>query len=265
MELIVERLDGTTYVSSDYELKVLKFNISSPTPKTHMETIDGRNGYVDLGTTYEQRKINAKILYTGTDIVKTRNNIFKMFDNRETFYLIDSREPTKRWKVKTDDNFTPDQLLRTVGEFSISFIGQPFAESTKTTMDPWLFRDEPTIKDLGLRITEKDYTQTATSFQIFNAGQPIDPREKPLKIIFSGASSDLTITNNTTGDVWQYTGSTVDGDEIILDGIRSFKNGSSIFGNTNYNVIELKHGWNDFSISGASTFQVQFDFRFYYL
>jgi len=88
----------------------------------------------------------------------------------------------------------------------------------------------------------------------------------PLKITFTGASSNLTITNQTTGDMWQYTGTTQAGDTITLDGVRSLKNGASIFGQTNRKLITLKSGWNDFAITGATgAFEISFDFRFYYL
>jgi hypothetical protein len=88
----------------------------------------------------------------------------------------------------------------------------------------------------------------------------------PLKITFTGASTNLTITNTTTGDIWQYTGTTQAGDTITLDGVRSLKNGVSVFGNTNRKLITIAPGWNNFTITGASgSFTISFDFRFYYV
>jgi len=120
-----------------------------------------------------------------------------------------------------------------------------------------------------LAMTEKTtfVIENQTSFRIYNAGdKTIDPRELPLKITFRGASTNLTITNQTTGDCWQYTGTTVKSDFLVLDGIRSLKNGVSIFSDTNRKLITLVPGWNDFTITGASGyFEITFNFRFYYL
>ncbi|MCG6184237.1 phage tail family protein [Anoxybacillus sp. LAT_38] len=120
-----------------------------------------------------------------------------------------------------------------------------------------------------LGITEKTtyWIDNQTSFSIYNAGdKTIDPRELPLTITFRGESANLTIINKTTGDTWQYTGTTVKSDFLVLDGIRSLKNGVSIFSDTNRKLITLVPGWNDFTITGASGyFEITFNFRFYYL
>ncbi|MGR5971193.1 hypothetical protein ACT7CX_00300 [Bacillus cereus] len=94
----------------------------------------------------------------------------------------------------------------------------------------------------------------------------IDPKYIPLKIRYRGASKNLAIKNVTTGDVWSYTGESAIGNVIELNGVKSTKNGTSIFGNTNWGLIRIKPGWNDFILSGATgDFKIEFDFRFYYL
>jgi hypothetical protein len=110
------------------------------------------------------------------------------------------------------------------------------------------------------------YTHSTTSFKIYNAadGVTIDPRVVPLLITFTGASTNLQIKNLTTGDVWAYTGTTTASNTIKLDGIRSLKNNTSIFANTNHQVITLAPGYNDFQIVGATgSFTISFSFRFY--
>ena len=57
--------------------------------------------------------------------------------------------------------------------------------------------------------------------------------------------------NKTTGDVWQYMGTSNLNDEIVLEGIRSTKNGLSIFRDTNKRLITIAPGWNEFEIKGA--------------
>jgi Phage tail protein len=155
------------------------------------------------------------------------------------------------------------------GRFDVEFTTlSPFAESIGTTLDPFTFDAE--LWQIGQGLTAEDgivYTHSTSSFRIYNAGDvTIDPRVLPLKITFTGASTNLKITNTTTGDMWQYTGTTQAGDTITLDGVRSLKNGVSIFSATNRKLITIASGWNDFTITGASgSFTISFDFRFYYI
>jgi hypothetical protein len=110
------------------------------------------------------------------------------------------------------------------------------------------------------------YTFNSRRFRVYNAGDfEVNPREKPLTITFKGASESLEIRNKTTGEAWNYTGTTNPYDTLTLDRVYARKNDTSIFNNTNRKVITLAKGWNDFVVNGASsTFELAFDFRFYY-
>src|SRR5699024_1306520 len=72
-----------------------------------------------------------------------------------------------------------------------------------------------------------------------------------LKITYKGNSENLRIRNLTTGDEWAYNGTTNTSDVIVLEGIRSTKNGLSIFRQTNKRLLTLAPGWNEFEIVGA--------------
>ena len=220
----------------------------SPSLRHVTEEIEGRDGVVDIETTEGAREITCLFKMRAADMADfplLRNEIFRIFRSKESFYLIDRREPGKRWEVKCQDAYDIEQKYL-YGDFTVTFVCyKGYAES----VDP------------------ASYTFTTTAFRVFNAGDiDIDPRVLPLKITFTGASSNLTITNQTTGDTWQYTGTTTANDTITLDGIRALKNSLSIFGNTNRKLITIAPGWNDFIITGASgSFTISFDFRFYYI
>lgn len=271
MNLTIERLDGTRYLLSDYNISIVGFVIESPTPRFNWEELESRDGLIDLGTTYGERKLKGNFEFVGEDFQDfplLRNEIFKIFDSREAFYLIDSREPGKRWKVKAN-GFSPEQLIANLGKFDVNFISPlAYAESIGTTLDPVTFDTEVWQTGQGLILDETNYTHSASTFQIFNAadGVTIDPSQLPLKITFKGASTNLQIKNLTTGDTWTYTGTTAAADSIMLDGIRSTKNGLSIFRDSNRKLITLATGYNDFQIIGASgSFTISFEFRFYTL
>ena len=244
----IQRKDGTIYDLEQYGIRTKDFIVSAPSLRHMTEEIEGRDGVVDIETTEGARTITCLFKMRAVDMEDfplLRNEIFRIFRSKESFYLIDRREPGKRWEVKCQDAYDIEQKYL-YGDFTVTFVCfKGYAESVEST----------------------SYTFTTTTFRVFNAGDiDIDPRVLPLTITFTGASTNLTITNTTTGDTWQYTGTTQAGDTITLDGIRALKNGLSIFGNTNRKLITIAPGWNDFTITGASgSFTILFDFRFYYI
>lgn len=270
MSLFIETLEGVRYDLAQYGLKPIKFEIDSPSPRTEREVIDGRDGHVDLETTFEGRSIRASFLIQANDFADyhlVRHEIFKLFNAKNLFYIIDSRLSKQRWKVRTSARFSIERINFVNGLFNLEFLSpSPYAESTGSTLDPLSFESETWGVGEGLEAEDISYIHNTTSFSIFNAGDiTLDPRELPLKITFSGVSDNLTISNTTTGDLWAYTGQTQADDAILLDGIKVTKNGLSDFKNTNKKVITLVPGWNDFTISGATDFTIQFEFRFYYI
>lgn len=267
----VELKNGTQYDMATLGLLVRRFTVHSPTPRHVTDEIEGRDGHIDLGTTYAGRKISADISMFGADVpdfALFRNEIFRIFDSRDSFYVIADSEPGKRWLVKVDGDYSIDQM-GSYGEFSINFTSaSAYSESIGTTLDPLTFEAEVWQTGGGITLDEANYTQTTSTFSIYNASDSVtvNPRYLPLVIEFTGASTNLQISNTTTGDTWKYTGTTIATDSILLDGVRSTKNGLSIFGNTNRKLITLVPGNNDFTITGATgAFTISFDFRFYLL
>jgi phage-related protein len=267
----VQRKDGTLYDLKQLGIRTKDFIVSAPSLRHVTEEIEGRDGSIDLATTEGPRTITCTFRMQAVDTQDyplLRNEVFRLFRSKESFYLIDRREPAKRWEVKCQDAYDIEQRF-VYGDFTVTFVCfKGYAESIGSTLDPLTFDSELWQIGQGLAVDDDMiYVHSTPSFKIYNAGDVmIDPRVLPLKITFTGASTNLTITNTTTGDTWQYTGTTTANDTITLDGIRSFKNGLSIFGNTNRKLITIAPGWNDFTITGATgAFTISFDFRFYYI
>jgi phage-related protein len=266
----VERLDGTVYDMAEMGVIVRDFNISAPDTVHNRETIDGRDGFIDLGTTFGGREITADCVMKAVDIDDyglLRNEVFRAFNSREAFYVIADNNPGQRWLVKYDGSWAMEQT-RIFGEFTLKFVSESaYAESIGTTLDPLTFDAELWQVGQGLTVDATDYTQTAATFSIYNAGDvTVDPREFPLVITFKGASTNLAIVNSTTVTEWDYTGTTTASDTVMLDGVRMLKNGVSVFANTNRKLVTLAPGWNDIQVFGATgAFTISFDFRFRYI
>lgn len=273
MHLTIIRKNGKRYkLSQETGYHVLYFRPDSIKVNSISDKVDGRPGAVSSGIEVEGRLIRTSIVfeaYDFPDYALKRNEFFQILDSREDFYVIYSEEPGKRWLVRANQ-FTPEPLTRVWGQCDIILESDfPYAESIGTTMNSFTFDSNLWQIGQGLIAEDTKYHHNTTSFRIYNAGDVlIDPKCMPLKIKYKGKSNNLSIKNVTTGDLWSYTGSTTTlNDVITLDGVRAYRNVlGSIFKNTNWGLIRLKPGWNDFVLTGTiGAFEVEFDFRFYYL
>lgn len=270
------RQDGTEYPLEDAGIIVTGFIVDAPTPITTKENIEGRNGFVDEGTVYDGRTLHLTIVTKPVDrpdVMLFRNQVFRIFDSRDYFYLINGGEPGKRWHVKYDSVFSLQQFVQSAKEETgnIDLVSdQPCAESISSTgVDPpSMDSDGYQMVDGGLPLDEDiAYTQSTNEFNIFNAGDmEVDPRERYLLIQFQGASNGLTITNRTNGDVFKFNGTTGSGDTLTINQTIVEINGQDVFGQTNYGLIRLEPGDNNIVVSGTNgTFTIVFDFNFPYL
>ncbi|PAE21959.1 hypothetical protein CHH80_03420 [Bacillus sp. 7504-2] len=248
MSLIIKTLDNKQYDLTQYGLTYLSFMIDSLSPRVESENAEGADGHIDVEINYEGRTMTATYLIEATNIVdftRLRDEVYKLFNGKSYFYLIDDRHSQKRWKVRTASKYAPEKVTPSMGTIDLDFVSpSPYAES---------------INKVELRHT--------SNFTLHNIGDvDIDMvTQQETEIEFRGMSQGLTIRNNTTGQEWRYNGSTDEDDVICLKGIRSTKNGVSIFGQTNRKVLKFVPGWNDIEILNAEDYEITIRTRFYYI
>jgi hypothetical protein len=264
-------LNNTEIDVTEYGLTGLRLIVPSPSYEVERETIPGRPGAIPLGRDLTPRNLIAEFLVTAKDYEDSlllRDELYALFNKGSQFYIGEVKQPGKRWFVECTESWTPERLNSENLTIDIPLLAEKgVAESVGTTLDPFTFDAELWQIGQGLTTDELKYVHNSGVFNIFNAGnRPIDPRNMDIIIEYKGASTNLKIKNETTGEEWAYTGNSNSGDTIKLDGIRSTKNGLSIFRNTNKKLIALRPGWNGFKLSGISgTFEISFKFRVYYL
>lgn len=272
MNVYLEKADGTRINSDDYNMIIQSWELSAPEFEHSHEDI-GIGGFYDMGTKLKSRKAAMGGIYTaidGGDNVLLQNEIIQAFDVRHMYKIIDSRNKGLFLLGKIANAFTPKQKRAVYGEFDIDFICQPFRYSYGTSLTPLTFDSEAWMLGQGLNVDPNAYRFTTANFTVQNIGtEEIDKSKYPfdyMTIEFKGASTNLKIKNNTTGQEWSWTGTTAAADTIKLDGVMSFKNNLSIFHNSNRKVIKLKPGANSFTVTGATgSFELKFDLRFKYL
>src|SRR5690554_488529 len=248
----VQKLNGQMIDLDELGIRTRDFIVHSPSYIHTFEEVEGMDGVIDLGTKTGPRQITCLFRFIADDWIdfgQKRDEIFNLFESKEPFYLIEKRNLFKRWLVKVADSYEIPQR-NVFGNFEINFIAiKGYAESIGTSIQAKTFEH---LQELP--VTYTDYQDIyATKFKIYNPGQLIDPRNPNhyLKITYKGNSENLRIRNLTTGDEWAYNGVSNPEDVIVLEGIRSTKNGLSIFRQMNKRLITLAHGWNEFEISGA--------------
>ena len=267
--MIIELLNGKKYDIEDYGLFVEDYNIPSMNIEHITESIEGRQSVIITESNYRERLISVRLGYyvkDYSDYILLRNELFSLLGRTEPFYITFKDEPKKRWYVRVGSQFVTEKEMEVLGSIDLEFLCEnSFSESVGTTLDPLTFDVEKWQTGQGLITESPSYVHTQSTFKIYNASDiSLDPRQLPLKIEFKGTSKNLKIINHTTGDTWEYSGTSGANDTITLNGIRSLMNGMSIFGNTNKKLITIAPGWNDFEVTGGSDFLITFDFRFYY-
>jgi len=267
--MIIELLDGTRYDIEDYSLKRLYHYIPSATIEHNSVTVDARSDVI-LNSKVNNRTISVDFVYISRDIFDfylIREEVNALFLREEAYYITFKNEPHKRWLVKVANgyNLQPNQKLET---FTIDFITiNAYAESIATTqtlkewdVDAWSWN--------GAIDWEEDlqYSFNTNEFTLNNLGNAtIDPRVNQLRITVKGNFQNIfQIINRTTNEVYDFSGNLTSSDELVLDGIRSLKNGVSVFSTTNKKLITLKPGLNRFSVLGGTLDNIDFDFRFIY-
>jgi hypothetical protein len=166
MDLTITRLNGTSYTLSSYGVSVLDFKIAAPSPRFNYDTVEFMDGNIDLGSDLGPRTITASLEFVASDYNNfpvLRNTIFSIFLSNEAFWLVDDREPNRKWLVKAKD-FTPEQIVITRGRFDVEFIAAfPFAESIGTTLQDTTFSNNYWKDGSNNNLSKSNYSVSISS------------------------------------------------------------------------------------------------------
>ncbi len=265
--MIIQKLNGTKYDVEDFGIKRLFHVIPSAEIKSESSSVSGV-GEIVTEATIDQRTISVEFGFKVVNIFDyylLRDELNALFLSDEPFYIVFKREPYKRWKVRLAEQFTVPPNAQG-GNFVVNFrTVQKYAESIATTAskkewdeDVWWWNGAISWDD------PIQYAFTTNRFNVINLGNAeIDPRLMDMEIVVKAtAGSYIEINNRTTGDVYRYNGALTSNDTLILKGVRTFKNGVSVFKDTNKKLLTLAPGVNDIQISGTTAQSVNFNFRF---
>src|SRR5690606_28863717 len=103
-----QRIGGPLMDLADLGIRTKDCIAASPSYEHTTESVAGMDGLIDLGSKRNPRSIRALFKFVSEDWIdfaRIRDEIFTLFDGKTPFYLIDKRQPFKRWKVKTDGEY----------------------------------------------------------------------------------------------------------------------------------------------------------------
>ncbi|GAB9260888.1 phage tail family protein [Ligilactobacillus animalis] len=269
--IFVERKNGTIYDLDFLGFKVLTFDPPS-TNWVHSYQQQGQYGTTLIDTKADALTIPLSLVITAHDVYDLelqRLELKKILDSSESFYVYSDRIPHLRWEVVADSFQFPQTSNFWRATASINLVcPSGFAESRGTTLDTLMYDTEKW--GLGMNIpngVDLRYTfKNETNFRVYNASN-IDllADNKPVQIIFKGnVANKLTITNKTTGQIFEFSRPLDTGNTLILDGLIPIEDDMQMYYASNHGFIDFKKGWNEISVAGASDFTISFKTRFYY-
>lgn len=263
------KADGsTTEVSELTGLDLLEVNYGSPQPVTTYTNFQGSDGNLDMGTTFGTRTITARFLVKARDYQDyylLQDEIWRLFYERNAYYIVHSKMPGKRWLVhpKPAD---PSKINFKEATIDIDFEAfKGYAESVASTLSPFTFSEGKWQTGQGSLFDDFQYRFNENNFRVYNFGDfDIDPRESNLVINISAEGNNLRIANYTTGDNFRFYGQLTKENMLRLDGVYPMLDDMHCGKRTNNGLITLRKGWNDIRIFNVSKVDISFDFHALY-
>ena len=218
-----------------------------------------------LSSSYDQREIQAKFSFHGIDAndVKLAFDVLqRFFVRRSCYWICFDSWPARMYYVKAS-TIEQDSLTDQGFAVTITFVDQIGLSRSVGTTGDWDNR----VVGFGNNETKPEsYSFNTNNFVVDNLSDVlIDPERRghPLKITVSGSSSGkFKLTNKMTGDSISrdkgFSGT------FVLDGVNPTLNGQGDLLNTNYGIITLQIGSNNFQVENFSG-TVKFDFPMWWL
>lgn len=266
--------DFETVLTDIPKLRFLDYNEEGVEVQVNSTEMKGRDGVGLLGpATFGPFNLVLRFFYSGQDLndyklikQKMRGLLFR----REPYLIVHSDQPGKKYSVYCDENAIEDIGTR-FGIFEVKFVVyKGYSESLLDTgqyslsnANKWQF-EGGNLSDSNIK-----YKHTTTNFRIYNGStDAINPTlgyEMKIKINVD-APNGFKLTNNTTGDVFEYKKAIKKNQQLVIDGVHPIINKQRVGKDTNWGWINLKEGFNDIEITGKNlgSSTVEFIFNFVY-
>lgn len=257
---ITEKLPNVIYLGGD----------STPVFNNSYQDNPTRDGSRLTRVIFGKLTFTANFLLTSRDYYDQkllRHEIYQLFGDRNLVRIRTDIDMSKimfarpsPFDIKFIDNGNDDSL------FSIQFeIPSGYKYS--------LMRSDASNLDgisFGMNFDTENiaYTHSENNFRILNPSDiTIDPyyQRHDLMLLINFEGNSYKVLNITNGTSFQYNEKAQKSDNIVLNGISTILNGTPASQKTDFGYIKLEKGWNDITVSGATSHKTTFSFPFIFI
>ena len=228
----------------------------------------------------KDREVSINILTTSVDTIDwrmKRDQVYTFFRRLGVFYVAESYQPFKLLKVMVDEGYEVDRPVTRWGlaEIPLKIIDTPFKQSLHTTgtigSEGMLFNNKWAYS-MGTWFAENywQYEFTGVKPTFYNAGDEevklIQQKESLITLKINAVPTNGLIDIDdgvTTFKLWY---DFKVGDVIRIHGDKVTLNGKNVLGDTNFNFLTVKKGWNYWDVRGVPNrdYEFKIDFRYLY-
>ena len=228
----------------------------------------------------KDREVSINILTTSADTIDwrmKRDKVYAFFRRLGVFYVAESYQPFKLLKVMVDEGYEVDRPVTRWGlaEIPLKIIDTPFKQSLHTTgtigSEGMLFNNKWAYS-MGTWFAENywQYEFTGVKPTFYNAGDEevklIQQKESLITLKMNTVPTNglIDIDDGTTTFKLWYDFKV--GDVIRIHGKYVTLNGKNVLGDTNFNFLTVKTGWNYWDVRGVPNrdYEFKIDFRYLY-
>lgn len=253
-------------------LSFLDFEEEGVEAQTNSLEIKGTDGVLLGPTTFGPFNLILNFSFKGEDTRDLRllkQKLRTLLFRREPYYIWHSDIPGKKYAVYCESNENED-LTNSFATFKVTFVvykgySESIDDTSKFSLDNGRWQFESGV----LATSDVHYSHDHTAFRIYNgSSDTINPvmRHNFKLIIHATAPKGLKITNETTGDVFEYKESLNYANELVINGVHPFLDRKQRVGKyTNFEWITLAPGYNQIVITGEHLKKVQTEWIFNFI
>lgn len=228
----------------------------------------------------KDREVSINILTTSADTIDwrmKRDELYSFFRRLGVFYVAESYQPFKLLKVMVDEGYEIDRPVTRWGlaEIPLKIIDTPFKQSLHTTgtigSEGMLFNNKWAY-GMGTWFAENywQYEFTGVKPTFYNAGDEevklIQQKESLITLKINAVPTNKLIDIDDGTTTFKLLQDFKAGDVVRIHGDRVTLNGKNVLGDTNFNFLTVKTGWNYWDVRGVPNrdYEFKIDFRYLY-
>ena len=228
----------------------------------------------------KDREVSINILTTSADTIDwrmKRDQLYSFFRRLGVFYVAESYQPFKLLKVMVDEGYEVDRPVTRWGlaEIHLKIIDTPFKQSLHTTgtigSEGMLFNNKWSY-GMGTWFAENywQYEFAGVKPTFYNAGDEevklIQQKESLITLKINSVPTNGLIDIDDGATTFKLWYDFKVGDVIRIHGKHVTLNGKNVLGDTNFNFLTVKNGWNYWDVRGIPNrdYEFKIDFRYLY-